>query len=73
MGSLASRRAREIEHPLFPEVIHFRLGRRLDPPNTLVSRATDADGIVQPTRADLSRKKTFLQANAQFPRKIMIA
>jgi hypothetical protein len=26
--------------------------------HTLVSRATDADGIVQPTRADLSRKKT---------------
>src|SRR5580698_1960759 len=41
--------------------------------HTLVSRATDADGIVQPTRADLSRKKTFLEDNAQFPRKIMIA
>jgi DMSO/TMAO reductase YedYZ molybdopterin-dependent catalytic subunit len=41
--------------------------------HTLVSRATDADGTVQPTKADLSRKKTFLQDNSQFPRKIMIA
>jgi DMSO/TMAO reductase YedYZ molybdopterin-dependent catalytic subunit len=41
--------------------------------HTLVSRATDVDGTVQPTKADLSRKKTFLEDNAQFPRKIMIA
>ena len=41
--------------------------------HTLVSRATDANGIVQPVAADLSRKKTFLQDNAQFPRKVMIA
>ncbi len=41
--------------------------------HTLVSRATDVDGTVQPTRAELSRKKTFLEDNAQFPRKITIA
>src|SRR5580700_8180420 len=41
--------------------------------HTLVSRATDADGTVQPTKAELSQKKTFLEDNAQFPRKIMIA
>jgi len=41
--------------------------------HTLVSRVTDADGQVQPTTAELSRKKTFLQDNAQFPRKVMIA
>jgi DMSO/TMAO reductase YedYZ molybdopterin-dependent catalytic subunit len=41
--------------------------------HTLVSRATDVDGTVQSTKADLSRKKTFLEDNAQFPRKIMIA
>jgi hypothetical protein len=41
--------------------------------HTLVSRVTDANGAVQPTTADLSRKKTFLQDNAQFPRKVMIA
>jgi hypothetical protein len=40
--------------------------------HTLVSRVTDANGAVQPTAADLSRKKTFLQDNAQFPRKVMI-
>jgi len=41
--------------------------------HTLVSRATDAGGQVQPTTAELSRKKTFLQDNAQFPRKVMIS
>ncbi len=41
--------------------------------HTLVSRATDAEGAVQPTAAELKRKKTFLQDNAQFPRKVMIA
>jgi len=38
-----------------------------------VSRATDANGVVQATAADLKRKKTFLEDNAQFPRKVMIA
>jgi len=41
--------------------------------HTLVSRVTDANGVVQPTASDLSRKKTFLQDNAQFPRKVMVA
>jgi DMSO/TMAO reductase YedYZ molybdopterin-dependent catalytic subunit len=41
--------------------------------HTLVSRAIDADGNVQPTAADLANKKTFLQDNAQFPRKVNIA
>ncbi len=40
--------------------------------HTLVSRASDANGIVQPPAAELKRKKTFLEDNAQFPRKIMI-
>ncbi len=40
--------------------------------HTLVSRVTDAEGMVQPTAADLKRKKTFLQDNSQFPRKVMI-
>ena len=39
----------------------------------LVSRATDAEGKMQPVAAELKRKKTFLQDNAQFPRKGMIA
>ncbi len=42
--------------------------------HTLVSRATDANGIVQPTQAELTAtKKTFLEDNSQFPRKVMIA
>jgi DMSO/TMAO reductase YedYZ molybdopterin-dependent catalytic subunit len=40
--------------------------------HTLVSRVTDAEGAVQPTAAELKRKKTFLQDNSQFPRKVMI-
>ena len=41
--------------------------------HTLVSRATDVNGTVQPPAADLRRKKTFLEDNSQFPRKITIA
>lgn len=41
--------------------------------HTLVSRVTVSNGTVQPLAADLSRKKTFLEDNAQFPRKVMIA
>jgi len=41
--------------------------------HTLISRATDINGNVQPATADLRRKKTFLEDNAQFPRKVMIA
>jgi DMSO/TMAO reductase YedYZ molybdopterin-dependent catalytic subunit len=41
--------------------------------HTLVSRATEMDGTEQPTATDLNRKKTFLEDNAQFPRKVMIS
>ena len=41
--------------------------------HTLVSRATDAEGYVQPTADELKRKKTFLEDNSQFPRKITIS
>ena len=41
--------------------------------HTLVSRATDANGVVQPTVEELSRKKTFLEDNSQHPRKVMIS
>ena len=41
--------------------------------HTIVSRATDANSVEQPTAADLKRKKTFLEDNAQFPRKVMIS
>jgi DMSO/TMAO reductase YedYZ molybdopterin-dependent catalytic subunit len=41
--------------------------------HTIVSRVTDVNGRVQPTAQDLANKKTFLEDNAQFPRKITIA
>jgi DMSO/TMAO reductase YedYZ molybdopterin-dependent catalytic subunit len=41
--------------------------------HTIVSRATDVDGMVQPVEADLALKQTFLEHNAQFPRKVMVS
>jgi DMSO/TMAO reductase YedYZ molybdopterin-dependent catalytic subunit len=41
--------------------------------HVLVSRVTDATGKVQPTEQELETKKSFLEQNAQFPRKVMIA
>jgi len=41
--------------------------------HTLVSRATDVNGKVQPTAEDLADKKSFLEDNSQAPRKIVIA
>lgn len=41
--------------------------------HTLVSRVTDVNGKVQPTTEELDSKKTFLEDNSQFPRKVMIS
>lgn len=41
--------------------------------HTLVSRVTDVHGRVQPTAEELENKKTFLEDNSQFPRKVTIA
>ena len=41
--------------------------------HTLVSRATDTNGKVQPTAQELETKKSFLEENSQVPRKVMIA
>ena len=41
--------------------------------HTLVSRVTDVNGDVQPTSEELETKKTFLEDNSQFPRKLTIA
>jgi len=41
--------------------------------HTLVSRVTDVNGKVQPTSEELENKKTFLEDNSQFPRKVMIS
>lgn len=41
--------------------------------HTLTSRVTDVTGKVQPTAQDLETKKSFLEDNAQSPRKVMIS
>lgn len=41
--------------------------------HTLVSRVTDVNGAVQPTAEALESKKTFLEDNAQFPRRVQIS
>ena len=41
--------------------------------HTLVSRVIDASGRVQPTAEELETKKTFLEDNSQYPRKVTIA
>jgi len=41
--------------------------------HTLVSRVTDVNGKIQPTAEELESKKTFLEDNSQFPRKVMIS
>ena len=41
--------------------------------HTLVSRVTDVTGKVQPTAEELENKKSFLEDNSQFPRKVTIA
>jgi DMSO/TMAO reductase YedYZ molybdopterin-dependent catalytic subunit len=40
--------------------------------HTLVSRAIDATGAIQPTVAEIETKKTFLEDNSQYPRKVRI-
>jgi DMSO/TMAO reductase YedYZ molybdopterin-dependent catalytic subunit len=55
------------------KLFNFRWEGATPGEHTLVSRATDANGVVQPTVEELGRKKTFLEDNSQHPRKVMIA
>jgi len=41
--------------------------------HTIVSRAIDANGVVQPTEKELENKKSFLEHNAQHVRRVMIS
>jgi len=41
--------------------------------HSIVSRATDANGRVQPTAEENATKKSFLEENSQSPRKVMIS
>jgi len=40
--------------------------------HTLVSRAIDVTGRIQPTAQELENKKSFLENNSQTPRKVLI-
>ncbi len=40
--------------------------------HTLVSRVTDTRGRVQPTAEEIASKKTFLEDNSQYPRKVRV-
>jgi DMSO/TMAO reductase YedYZ molybdopterin-dependent catalytic subunit len=42
-------------------------------PHTITSRVTDINGKVQPTAAENESKKSFLEENSQFARKVTIA
>jgi DMSO/TMAO reductase YedYZ molybdopterin-dependent catalytic subunit len=54
------------------KLFNYRWDGAMPGEHTLVSRVTDAEGRVQPTLEELKRKKTFLEDNSQFPRKVMI-
>jgi DMSO/TMAO reductase YedYZ molybdopterin-dependent catalytic subunit len=41
--------------------------------HTIVSRVTDATGLVQPTAEELGSKRSFLETNSQVPRKVKIS
>ena len=41
--------------------------------HTIVSRVTDATGLVQPTAEELGSKRSFLETNSQAPRKVRSA
>ena len=55
------------------KLFHYKWSGPTPGAHTLVSRVTDATGQVQPTGRDLETKKSFLEENAQAPRKVMIS
>ncbi len=55
------------------KLYHFDWANAPAGEHTIVSRVTDANGKVQPTEQDLANKKTFLEDNSQYPRKINIS
>jgi Oxidoreductase molybdopterin binding domain len=55
------------------KLFHFDWKGATPGEHTLVSRVTDATGLVQPTEKDLENKKSFLEHNAQHPRRVRIA
>ena len=55
------------------KLFHYTWNAPTPGAHTIVSRATDVTGRVQPTAKDLETKKSFLEENAQAPRKVMIS
>jgi len=55
------------------KLFHYEWNGAAAGEHTLVSRVTDVAGNVQPTAEALDNKKTFLEDNSQFPRKLTIA
>jgi DMSO/TMAO reductase YedYZ molybdopterin-dependent catalytic subunit len=55
------------------KLFHYAWSGATPGEHTLVSRVTDITGKVQPTAEDLVNKKTFLEDNSQFPRKLTIS
>jgi DMSO/TMAO reductase YedYZ molybdopterin-dependent catalytic subunit len=54
------------------KLFSFRWENATPGEHTVVSRATDVEGQVQPTAEELARKRTFLEDNSQYPRRVRI-
>ena len=61
-----------MKHPYSWKLFTFDWKGATPGEHTLVSRVTDVKGRVQPTSDELANKKTFLEDNSQYPRKIRI-
>jgi len=55
------------------KLFDFTWGGAAPGEHTLVSRATDIHGNVQPTAEELETKKTFLEDNSQYPRTVLVS
>jgi hypothetical protein len=61
------------EDTMYEHILSYKWDGATPGEHTIVSRATDVNGLVQPTVEELARKKTFLEDNSQMPRKVKIA
>ena len=60
------------KHPYSWKLFTFTWKGATPGEHTLVSRVTDAKGRVQPTSDEIANKKTFLEDNSQYPRKVKV-
>jgi hypothetical protein len=54
------------------QLFTYRVGDLGSGDHTIVSRATDANGVVQPEQSALDQKKTIWENNGQFVRKFTL-